>query len=132
MRFGIDIMLNNMFVLNTTRADFSNFYGKAYASGLVRLTGTDKAMTISCRASTDPNTKIFIPIDSYYASDNSFITFVSDTTIAVKQQDEEIEEKPETNLFIDLMLDVNINSEIQLIIDQQAGDMINGTGNGNL
>lgn len=133
MVFGIDINLKNMLVLNTTRADFSNFYGKAYASGLVQLTGTDKAMRISCRASTDPGTKIFIPIDSYYASDNSFITFVSDTTITKeKVSDDDFKPASNTDLFIDLMLDVNTNADIQLIIDQKAGDMIKGTGNGAL
>jgi hypothetical protein len=132
IRFEININMNNMMVLNASKQESEIFYGKAYATGTVKIAGDEAKTNISCRAVTNRNTRVVIPIDSYYAaSDNSFITFTS------KDVEEYIEKevrdsKPSSDLNLDFVLDITPEAEIQLLIDSHSGDMIRGTGNGNI
>lgn len=131
-KLDLNIGVDNMRILNTTKADSESFYGTAYGTGNVVISGDDKQINISCKAATNAGTRVFIPIDSYYASENSFITFMSTPSSdnAAKKSDEE--EKSSTNLVIDIMLDATPDAEVQILIDSKTGDMLRATGTGNL
>lgn len=135
LNFIIDLNVNvdNMLVLNTTKADSEDFYGTAYATGNVRLSGDEKTMKITCKAQTESGTSIYIPIDNYTAGENSFITFIdhsmkdstdTDTPADVKQS--------ATNLLLDIMVDVTPAANVQLLIDSKSGDMLRANGSGSL
>jgi hypothetical protein len=134
--FNIGITANNMLALNTGKETGENFYGKAYATGTATISGYEGRVNILCNLTSEPNTKIVIPIDANYsATDNTFITFVEKTPqvhrIQTKSQQKE---KPagSNELNIDLTLNVNTNAAAAIIIDSQSGDMLSGTGDGTL
>ncbi len=133
MDYRIDIETNNILVLNTTQWTSDDFYGKAYATGNVVIFGNEQnGTTIQCKAQSDPNTNVVIPIDSYYASDNSFITFVNSNIEEVDKVNKDEDENINTNLFLDIMLDVTPSAEVALLINSKTGDVIKGRGNGNI
>ncbi|MBN2613101.1 MAG: translocation/assembly module TamB domain-containing protein, partial [Bacteroidales bacterium] len=63
-RFNLNINARNFEFMNTTASDNSQFYGAAFASGLVIIRGTPKNITMDINAKTEKNTKIFIPLSN--------------------------------------------------------------------
>ncbi len=130
--YNINIKTNNMVVLNTNKEDNSFFYGKAYASGDVLISGDGNVGTkITCKAQTEANSKVTIPMDSYYAADNSFITFIGSKTPEMEEE-KKTTEIINNNILLDLMLDLNPLADISLLINSKTGDMLNANGNGNI
>lgn len=127
---GVDV--NNMLVLNTAKSDSENFYGTAYGTGGVIIAGDEDALRITCKARTERGTNIVIPIDSYTASENMFITFVDHTLKDTTQAEETVSTASSTNVILDLMIDVDPTATVQLVIDSKSGDMLRANGSGSL
>ncbi len=132
VNLDLNINVNNILVMNTTREDMESFYGKVYGTGNARIYGDENEIKISCNARSDKGTNVVIPIDNYYASENSFIIFQDLSTITETETKEESEEVAETNIVLDLMLEITPDAHLDLIIDSKAGDMLSGNGLGNL
>ncbi len=133
LKYRIELDCNKMKVLNTTKKDNSTFYGTAYATGKAIIAGTEQKTNITVRGTTEKNSKLIIPFGSSVATENAFITFVdhrAPTTTKEKEVKPVVESENEISL--NLMVDVNPNAEIQLLVDQQAGDVIKARGDGNL
>ena len=133
LKYRIELDCNKMKVLNTTKKDNSTFYGIAYATGKAIIAGTEQKTNITVRGTTEKNSKLIIPFGSSVATENAFITFVdhrAPTTTKEKEVKPVVESENEISL--NLMVDVNPNAEIQLLVDQQAGDVIKARGDGNL
>ena len=122
-----------MLIMNTKREDMENFYGKVYGTGTARVYGNEQTIYITCMARSDRGTNVVIPIDNYYASENSFIIFQNINEIININTTNNTEEEPaETNIILDLMLDITPDAHLDMIIDSKAGDMLTGSGSGNL
>lgn len=134
VKLDLNINVNNMLVMNTTRADMESFYGKVYGTGTARIYGNEETINITCLARSDKGTSVVIPIDNYYASENSFVIFqdLNEITDIEDKSKEKEDEENETNIILDLMLDITPDAHLDLIIDSKAGDMLTGSGAGNL
>ncbi len=133
VKLDLNINVNNMLVMNTTRADMESFYGKVYGTGNAHIYGNEETINITCLARSNKGTNVVIPIDNYYASENSFVIFQNINEIANSNTDKTTQEEPaETNIILDLMLDITPDAHLDLIIDSKAGDMLTGSGSGNL
>lgn len=130
-KYDLQINPNNAQVLNTNKSQNEAFYGTAYATGKVSITGDENQTSINCQAQSNRNTVIHIPLDDLSASDNSFITFVNTDTLDSKPAIEKYNEK-KANMNINLMLDVTPDAKIIVETDSRAGDNITGVGSGNL
>ncbi len=77
--FKIDLVMkyNNLLVLNTKPIDNELFYGKAYATGIIKINGTDRDIHFDIRAKTEKETSLFIPLTNKTETrENNFVTFV--------------------------------------------------------
>lgn len=132
-QFDLNLRSTDFLCLNTVAADNSMFYGTAYATGLVKITGPPKNLTMDITATTGKNTSIKIPLSNEgKLGEYNFITVIKTDTA-------EIEEVPEINYQVNLSgmqinfdLTVTPESEVQIIFDPKLGDIIRGRGNGNL
>lgn len=117
--------------LNTTEKQSPGFYGVAYGSGNVTFTGPVNSPTITAYAKTRPNTYCKLPVlSSYETGKYGFYKF------------ETPEEKKKTSAApqhhslngIDFMLNLDVTpaAKIDIILDPVHGDMLSGTGRGNL
>jgi len=142
-KFAVDINCKNLLALNTKEQDNETFYGKAYAKGNVKISGTPNEVNFDINLRSMPNTKITIPIGTYAnASNSDFITFVESpenmTPDALRKKRrsriQKIEEnkKSKTQMNIDINLEATRDATIQLIMDARQGDMMKGNGSGNL
>ena len=137
--FNYDIWLsadNGLLALNTTSKDNDLFYGTARitpGSTVTIETGRKGNINMEVTAGTGPGTMIYLPLDyAEQADDAKYIFFVdtsdhSSSRIAFKEKINEFE-----GFSMNFNLEVDENAKIQLIFDKTLGDVIEGTGNGNL
>lgn len=130
--YNVGIRANNFRCLNTTESQNSLYYGKAYVTGTIDINGNLKKTYINVDARTNAGTKFHIPLSSpNSASSSDFINFIDrDSTgkeiIVVKPK------KPSMGIVLDMDLEVTPDAEVQIIFDKQVGDIITGSGSGDL
>ncbi|MBT0811153.1 translocation/assembly module TamB domain-containing protein [Litoribacter ruber] len=134
--FILDISsdLNNFQVLNTTIRDNDLFYGTAYASGKLEIFGAANNLDINAQATSQPNTRIYIPIgssDGQFKEDFINIINVRDTTRQVATLDQ-VEKLALQNVRMNFNLDITPDAYAEIIIDPRTGESIQGRGRGNL
>ena len=141
IEYAVSARFNNMQVMNTTKRDNEMFYGSMFASGDVSVRGDKAGVKIDIDAVSGDNSKFYMPLsDKSDISSADFVTFVkpmaADTTdyLVRKKMMFERRQKRRTgsdsDMDINLSLDVRENAEVQLVIDPTVGDIIKGTGNG--
>ncbi|UCS95380.1 translocation/assembly module TamB [Echinicola marina] len=132
--FVLDISsdLSNFQVLNTSARDNDLFYGTAYASGTLKIFGAASNLDITANATTQPNTKIYIPIgESEGQTQEEFINIINvrDTTREIKIE-ETIEKLAINNVRMNFVLDVTPDAYTEIQIDPRTGENIQGRGKG--
>lgn len=131
IRLNISIYIDHFFVLNTTEALNSSYFGKAYATGLVKFRGDINKLIIDVDAKTEAGTQFNIPLSSPEEVNKSeFIRFVSKgkDTVQVRER-----YKVDFNgIQMSLNLEVTPSAVVQLIFDKKIGDVITGSGSGNI
>ena len=124
----------NLLVLNTLEKDNALFYGKLFATGGVRITGLLDDIKIQVKAKNEKNSELFIPISSTEnLGGNEFVTFVQKKKAAIDEEEAESwVEKAPTKTSVSMDVDLDPSMMFSLILDKQTGDIIKGTGAGNV
>lgn len=140
--FDLNLKGNNFEFLNTTEKDNNLFYGKAYATGTVKIFGNPKSLTMNIDARTEKNSLLAIPLGNKTTdvSDIRFVRYVDRTPkIILPEYDYEKEQNKKEGYRVNLNgLKLNINLEVtpdataQIIFDSKIGDMIQGNGYGSI
>ncbi|MBN2212792.1 MAG: translocation/assembly module TamB [Bacteroidales bacterium] len=132
-RLNLSINAKNFQFLNTTHADNSQFYGTAFASGLVMIRGKPENITMDVNAKTEKDTRLFIPL-----SNPEEITEYNFVNLIMPDQEND-ENHKEQNYRVDLSgiqlnfdLEVTPEAEVQMIFDPVVGDILKGRGSGDL
>lgn len=128
--FNLDIGLefNSFLALNTNSTQNQLYYGKAIASGSGNISGYADQLIIEFNAATEKGTIFNVPITTDVEASN--LDFIQFTNSHIK-----VEEKQEVDLRgIQMNFDLKVKPEtkIRLIFDEQVGDVMNGTGEGNI
>ena len=127
--FDVYLEPENFLCLNTSSGDNSMYYGKALISGTVGVYGYANNLDIEINAKTENNTAIFIPLEnSGIAGEQDFVTFIDRTNRdSIENQEVNLE-----GIKLDLNLEVTPKAQVQLIFDEQLGDVMKGRGSGNI
>jgi len=131
--FDISLDANKFLFLNTTTADNNLYNGKVFASGLASIghdSYTDKT-TLDINIKTEKGTIFNIPMnDNVDVEENNFVEFVNkDTNQFTINQKKNVDL---TDIEMNFDLEINENARVKLIFDDQIGDVMQSTGNGNL
>ncbi len=121
---------SKMLLLNTTKKDNDQFYGRAIGSARMTLNGpvTDLRMKINGKTSAVDSSHIFLPTgDSKETGGVDYIEFVK-----FGHEMDLSKTKQGTNIFIDMDLEATPSCKIDVILDETTGDIIKGQGNGKL
>ncbi len=87
VRYDLVAQLNNMKALDLVADSGQYFYGRAYGSGHVNISGYPGKVNIDANVTTQPRTKIFLPLfSSLEASDNSFVRYIDRDTLGIHQR----------------------------------------------
>lgn len=132
---GLDVNMttaNDKFIaLDTKKGDNEVFYGRGTGSGTIWFSGPFTHTDININAVAGKGSKITIPVTyDKEASENRFITFTDPNAEAVDTIVEQANELRGVKMDMDLTLtDV---AQVDLVFDEQAGDIIRGRGKGNV
>jgi len=121
--------LDNMLVMNTTEKMNPLYYGTAFVSGSVGVSGYEKNMEINVDVKSEKNTNIHLPL--YNSEDviiQDFITFIDRDSAHVKKSDTVNLE----GITMDFQMEVTPDAKIELIFDPIVGDIMQGTGHGDI
>ncbi len=116
--------------LNTDRSHNELFYGKAFATGAVDITGPLSDIRMNVKARPTQNTNIVIPISTAESvAENDFITFIN--TEEKEQESVVFDQTNSSGFNLDFQLDINPNASAEIILPFQMGN-IKGRGSGNM
>lgn len=129
---NLKIDANNFLLMNTTEQDNNRFYGTAYGSGIVDMSGPPKDLNIQVSLRTEKNTRFFLPLSSGEELDEfNFVNFV-DNSSQIDEEKTETYKIRASGPKINLDLEITPDAEVQLIFNPNIGDNIKGRGTGNL
>lgn len=129
----LNIRSENFMSLNTTLADNKQFYGTAYATGVIKIQGPLRNIFMDITATTDKNTTVNIPLSNSAELNEYPYIEVNDLYGQDDLETEESEYQADlSGLQIRFRLIVTPDAEVQIIIDPKLGEIIKGRGNGNL
>lgn len=118
--------------LDTKKEDNSLFYGKALGSGEIFFNGPFSAVDIYVNASVNDETKIVVPVTyDKDATQLNSIRFVNKHESKEKISGFLPIESPQ-GISVEMDLSVRENAVMELIFDEQLGDIIRGQGRGNI
>ena len=127
---NLNFETGKMLLLNTSKYDNNQFYGKAIGSAKMSLNGpvTDMRMKITGKTSATDTSHIFLPTgDSREGGSIDYIDFVR-----FGREMEVSRSKQGTNLLIDMDLEATPSCKIDVILDETTGDIVKGQGTGKL
>lgn len=142
MDIQLNVDLNNMLVMDLPETPNALFYGKAYGSGTVIISGMNEDISLDVNMRTEDRTKVTIsPQEATEELDDNFMQFVSFNRRArpssvipplpkVKSREPSaLMDKP-VNMKINLQIEATPSAELTLITDPNTGDEIKSTGSG--
>ncbi|MEO6489339.1 MAG: translocation/assembly module TamB domain-containing protein, partial [Ferruginibacter sp.] len=118
-----------MLVLNTTKKDNSQFYGNVKGSALMTLNGpvTNLIMNIEGEPSIFDSSHIYLPTGSTKESNTvDYIEFIQFGSLMA----DSIKANESTNIVVNMNLTANPGCKIDVILDEETGDIIKGQGSG--
>ncbi len=127
LRFSTQKML----LLNTTKKDNQQFYGKVIGRATMSLDGdiANMKMNIDGEPSKTDSSHVYLPTgDSKESNVIDYIDFIQFGSV----MDKESSSKGAANLDINLHLIANPSCKIDVILDESTGDVIKAEGNGDL
>ncbi|TPE46116.1 translocation/assembly module TamB domain-containing protein [Pontibacter mangrovi] len=135
MVIDMEARYRNFMVLNTTEVQNELFYGTAFATGTASVLGPTENLQVRVDARSDENTRIVLPLD--YQTDVSrkdFIRFVNNNPEAGAAVEVETENRNVdlSGINLNFNLDVTDDAYFEIIIDRTTGDVIRGSGNGDI
>ena len=133
------IRVNKIEAIDMKADSGESFYGNLFASGIVRVKGPLDAVQLDVDARTEKNGSLHIPIDN--ASDagkNDLLTFKEEKKeVYIDPYDVMMnrivtENKKKSDFGLKLRVNCTPGTEAYLEIDRNAGNVLNGHGQGNL
>ncbi len=130
---GIESLSNRFLVMNTTKKDNESFYGLARGLFNARFSGSFEQPNIAINGANGPETRLFIPLGAPSEIQSaSFIIFTNGEQTPTGPTRKRRNLNAITGVNLDLNITVNNDAEVQLIFDEQTGDIIKGKGAGDL
>ena len=128
---GLKLSTKNLLVLDKKQEESSLYYGKALISGTAEILGPTSDLLVKVNAKTKEGTVFKIPIsDSESVGDNSFIKTISKYE-RINQTDINANlPKDLSGLELEFDLDITPEAEIEIVLDQDAGSVLKGRGDG--
>lgn len=131
LNFDVLIDVEEFLSLNTSKKDNELFYGTAFLTGWVNVsTGYEQKINLELDAQANNKSKLFIPL--YSASEvyeNDFIRFIT-----LEEENTEVIEEESTISGINMTFnfDIDPSTEIQLIFNEQTGEILKSQGGGDI
>jgi TamB, inner membrane protein subunit of TAM complex len=131
---NIESVDRSFMILNTSAEDNDLFYGQGIGYFNLSITGSFARTNMVIDATTGKDTRLYIPL--YSSSDAKEVSFIRFTNRDPEDNSEKKIKKFSLTdlkgLNFEMNLSVTEDAEVQLIFDEQAGDIIKSRGEGDI
>lgn len=130
---GLDASLetDRFLTLDLKKEDNDLFYGRALGSGRVVFSGDFRKTDIYVRAEVGEGSSLYIPTGgTAEAGEISDIRFVNKKIYVEPKEEETVRDA--TGVSLEMEVIVNEQAKVEIIFDEEVGDLIRGNGRGNL
>jgi hypothetical protein len=136
MRLELNASFRKLQVLNTTRKDNELYFGQAYATGTAVVRGPADNLFVNVTARSDAGTRISLPFDNAAkAQQANYIKFVNRNlpdTARTKAVATAVGQTDVSGIRLNMNLDITPDAYLEMLLDESTGDIIRGTGTGQL
>ena len=130
MSYVLNISSDSLFTLNTDQVNNENYFGRSFIAGDMVLEATPEEVTLNIDGISKDGSILMIPLsNSKEIIENKFLHF-SEVDMESTLRPDVTTQK--SNFNMNFNLDIGNSSEIQLIFDEEMGDLIKGYGQGDL
>nr|WP_299484954.1 translocation/assembly module TamB domain-containing protein [uncultured Allomuricauda sp.] len=125
----VDTKNDRFMILNTGFDEEALYYGTGFINGTGSIYGPTDALNISVDASTAQGTSLKIPLsDVTSVGDYSFINFIEKGTSESFNEERVLQDYQGLEMAFDLV--VTPDAEVEIVVDQNTGSSLKGTGEG--
>ena len=132
--FGLDVNLDidSVLALNTDIYSAEEYYGRALASGSIGISGITDDIQIDIDAIFEKGSSLFIPLDNEGdLEDLTCVHFIQKNDNLIESSlGLELFEKSNSGLSVDMNLELNEDTDINIIFDETLGDQLTTSGDG--
>lgn len=139
INFDTHLRFTQVEALNIPEGGNPVFYGNAFATGRVDITGPMNAILLDINVSTSKDGNFHLPLNNEAsAASSDLLTFKEPVLYEKNDSYEELMarlkevQKPESDFRLKLHLDVNQGTEAFIEIDKASGNVLTGRGNGTI
>ncbi len=125
----VKIETNKFLLLNTTKKDNSQFYGKVIGKAKLNINGPIDNMTMDISGEPSRLDTSHIYLLSGSSIESSTVDYIDFIQFGSKME-EKFKGQPSTNILVNMILTANPACKIDVILDEATGDIIKGQGNG--
>ena len=133
------LTFSDLMCLNTSAHDNSKFYGTAYATGNVSISGYMDNLLIDAQVATNDNTSVHIPLSSSSSATTTDLISYTDFRLPAGSTDmddaangSENKTRSHSNIEIRAMASITQGAELLVEMNKQFGGTLRCTGNGEL
>ncbi len=121
-----------MLLLNTTKKDNSQFYGNVTGNAVMTLNGpvTNMRMNIDGQPSILDSSHIYLPTGAT-AKENKAIDYIEFIQFGTEMENQQ-QKNQQANMLVNMNFTANPACKVDVILDEETGDVIKGQGNGQL
>lgn len=133
LRLNTVIAFNNLEALSTREEDNSSFYGSAFGTGRMMITGPLDKILLDINVTTNRNTSIHIPLSAATeVTSSNLLTFIQPAAELYTNNPEYLNEKKRSGSELQVKLRANMTPDAAMLIeiDKSVGDVITGFGSG--
>ena len=129
---NVRVETGKMLVLNTTKKNNPQFYGNVIASALMTIEGPTTAMimNISGQPSVFDSSHIYLNTN-VTTRENAKIDYIDFVQFG-SEMDERVTTNKAANILVNMNITANPGCKVDVILDEETGDVIKGQGNGKL
>ncbi|WP_106147099.1 translocation/assembly module TamB domain-containing protein [Flagellimonas meridianipacifica] len=125
----VDTRNDRFMILNTEFNEEALYYGTGFINGTGSIYGPTEGLTISVDATTGPGTSLKIPLsDVTSVGDYSFINFIEKKGTETFKDERILKDYEGLEMAFDLA--VTPDAEVEIVVDQNTGSSLKGTGEG--
>ena len=130
LRLDLSIVSPRIMALSTTKQDNPLYYGTGIGAANIRFSGPITSVDISLDADVFPGSNLTIPVRQVTeVSQQSFIRF---NQPGKSQQENKKRQTLLEGVNLDMNLSIQPGAEVKIILDETAGDNIQGKGSGDI
>ncbi len=122
---------DKILLLNTTKANNPQYYGNVIGNVSMSLTGPITDMQMNIRGGTSATDSSHVYLQTATSKESNKVDYIEFIQFG-SEMEKNLKIKPTSKFTLNMDIEANPACKVDVILDEETGDIIKGEGNGNL